>query len=63
MDSDGIRVPPKPALHLPTALHTSPLLDLTPEKRAIGLKQNKNWHFPLVSSENDTGESKEIHAR
>ena len=58
MDSDGIRLPPKPAPQLSTALFTSPQLDLTPEKKTIRPTQK----IPVVPTENKTDESKEIYA-
>lgn len=58
MDSEGIRLAPKPAPQLSTALFTSPQLDLTPEKKTKRPKQN----ISVVSTENKAEESKEIYA-
>ncbi|KAL9963820.1 hypothetical protein ACROYT_G027367 [Oculina patagonica] len=58
MDSEGIRLAPKPAPQLSTALFTSPLLDLTPEKKTSRPKQN----ISVDPIENKTEESKEIYA-
>ena len=58
MDCDGVRLPPKPAPQLSTAVFTSPQLDLTPEKKTSRPKKN----ISMVPAENKTEESKEIYA-
>lgn len=62
MDSDSIRLPPKPAPQLSTALFMSPQLDLTPEKKANRPKQNCQKNISEAPNENKTEDSKEIYA-
>lgn len=68
MDSEGVRLPPKPAYQNPTALFKSTQLDLTPEKESTmpTRKQlNNNENSNNLSTKilgNTTNEAKKIYA-
>ena len=68
MDSEGVRLPPKPTYQNPTALFKSSQLDLTPEKESARptrkqLNNNENSNnLPTKILGNTTNEAKKIYA-
>lgn len=68
MDSEGIRLPPKPFYQYPTALFKSTQLDLTPEKKSTKsttkrpIIQQNRFKIPTDISENPPDETKKTFA-
>ena len=66
MDSEGVRLPPKPTLEPQTTLFKSTQLDLTPEKKqpTSRLRENsqKRGFSSNVSTENKLEKTKEIYS-
>ena len=66
MDSEGIRLPPKPTLEPQTTLFKITQLDLTPEKKqpTSRLRENcqKRGFSSNVSTENKLEKTKEIYS-
>lgn len=66
MDSEGIRLPPKPTLEPQTTLFKSTQLDLTPDKKqpTSRLKENsqRSGFSSNVSTENKLEQRREIYS-